>query len=382
MHVLGFTAYDAMFEFAITDEHSIKCITAKGRIDALSASDIRKIFDGLILAGERTLLVDMAGVHYVSSAGLRIFIGTQKDLKKVGGEIILSGINEAVFEVFKMSGLASFFRVVADREAVSDLLHRDASPVERNTREIDGIAVEYMETTSAKGRLFTAGSYDKTEDASYTEADVAEVRPADMRFGCGLAALGNTYDEYKDLFGESMVVDHAFFYYPAVKHPSVDFLIGAHHDPRITYKFLHSFGFNGSYRYLLSFQGKERAVELSALVRSFFSISRANLVGLVLIAESKGVLGMHIKQIPIAEHKPANGKGIFDAANFSEWIDFPVEPSHVNNVVVATGIAVRDRAYLDAKHAFLISEGGGFHIHGTIFDKAPWETISITLIKS
>jgi len=361
-----------MFEYTVTSVNSIKSIAAKGRIDALSSSDIKKIFDDLILAGERILLVDMTSVHYVSSAGLRIFIGAQKELKKVGGEIILFGFTDPVFEVFKMSGLDRFFRTATDKNHIPELLHKDSGRAEITTREIDGITIEYIEREAGKGSLFTVGSQDRTDDSSYTEQDVVSVKPAEMKFGCGLAALGDTYDEYKHLFGESMVINNTFFFYPAVKRSSVDFLINAHQNPGMTYKFLHGFGFNGDYRYILSFQGKNDVVELPSLIESFFNISRENVLGVSIIAESKGFWGMNIKRVPVAEQKPANGKSIFSSENFPGWIDFPVEPSYINNIVVATGIAVREREFLGHEKAFLVSEGSRFHLHGGVFDKAPF----------
>jgi anti-anti-sigma factor len=360
-----------MFEYAITDEDSLKCIAAAGRIDGLSSSEIQRVLDDLILGGARTLLFHMAGVHYVSSAGLRVFISTQKALKKVGGEIILVSMTAPVLEIFRISGLVPIFRMVAGKEEIPGLLRGDASPTPRCVREIEGIAIEYVEKETAKGSLLIVGSQDKTAESAYREKDVVAVEPARMRFGCGLAALGDAYEEYKLLFGESMVVNNSFFFYPAVKHPSVDFLINANENRDTTYKFLHGFGFNGDYRYVLSFHGKGVPIDLPALVRSFFAISRANLLGVAIMAESKGVWGMHIKQVPIADNRPVTGKSIFEKETFSDWVNFPVDPACINNVVVATGIAVRGRASLGGEKTSLISEGSTFHIHGGIFEKTP-----------
>jgi anti-anti-sigma factor len=361
-----------MFEYKITEECSIKCINAKGRIDSLSSSDIQKVFDEFMLSGERTFLVDMAAVNYVSSAGLRVFISTQKALKKVGGEIILSGVTGPVFEILKMSGLVMLFRMVADKDGIPELINKDAGEKEIIAREIDGIFIEYIETDERKpSPLFVAGNQDKTSGSSFTEDDIVLVRPSEMRFGCGLATLGDDYDEYKLLFGESMVVNNAFFFYPAVKRSCVDFLVNAHKNPDVAYKFFHGFGFNGNYRYVLSFQTKTDPADLPSIIRSFFKISHADVIGICMIAESNGLWGMHIKQVPIIDQKPANGKSIFDNENFSDWIDYPVEPSCTNNIVIATGIAVRDRQHLNPERAFLIPERSNFHIHGGIFDKAP-----------
>lgn len=362
----------AMFDYTLRDESSIKCISMKGRIDSLSAAGIQKVFEDLILAGHRRLLVDMASVNYVSSAGLRVFISAQKELKKVQGEIILSEVAEQVFEIFRMSGFTQFFRIITGPDEIKELLrpHREDAKVIK--RDVGDISLEYIEREAMKGSLISVGSQDKTESSSFTEDDVVAVKPSEMQFGCGLAALGDSWDEYKCLFGESMVVNNSFFFYPAIKRSSVDFVINAARDPGITYKVLYGFGFNGSYRYILTFRHKEKGkVDLSSIVKSLFAVSEAQILGISILAESKGLMGMHLKQVPIMEQKPPDGKSIFDVGNFPQWIDFPVDPSYVNHVVAITGIAVRDRGALDMAKRSLISENGFFHLHGCIFDRAP-----------
>jgi len=78
-----------MFEFSVAEEGGLKIITVKGRIDALSSAELQKGLDTLILAGDRVILVNFAEVNYISSAGLRVLLSVQKQLKRVGGEIVL-----------------------------------------------------------------------------------------------------------------------------------------------------------------------------------------------------------------------------------------------------------------------------------------------------
>lgn len=360
-----------MSDCTVTEENSRPCIVPGGRIDALTAPDIQKVFDERILEGDRVFLVDMARVNYVSSAGLRIFLKAQKELRRVGGEVILFSLAPQVLEVFRVSGFDRLFRIAAGREGLPELLRGDGDGGEIRTLERDGISIRYLERGEGRGTLFTVGSQDGMGSASYAEKDVVAVRAADMPFGCGLAALGDRYDEYRDLFGEAMAVGNCFFFYPAVRHPSVDYLIEGHRDSDLTYKFFHGFGYRGGYRYLLSFQGTEGPVALSSLVRSFFDVSGASVLGISLAAESRGLWGMHLKRVPVTEQKPADGKAIFDDENFSRWFDFPVEPSFLNHIVVATGIAVRERSVLRGEKASLLSGENDFHLHGGIFDKGP-----------
>lgn len=360
-----------MFSYAITEEQTTKCVAVNGRIDALSAPDVQKLFDQLIAGGERVLLIDMTSVNYVSSAGLRIFLSIQKQLKKVSGEIILFGMNAQVFDLFKMSGLTTFFHITPGKEEARSFVEKSRGNKTTTSVNIEGIRMEYRESTAEKGSLFIIGSSEKTATSAYKESDVVPVESSRMQFGCGFAALGNTYGEYKDLFGEAMVINGSFFFYPAVKHPSVDFLIDARKDPGIEYRFLHGFGFNGQYRYIISFEGTESYIDLATLAKAFLSLSPASVLGVLIIAESKGLWGMHMKKVPLEENRPDNGKSVFDESNFSRWIDFPVEPSHMNHAVVATGIIGRDRDSAGPEIQSLIAEKNNHHMHGAIFGKTP-----------
>jgi len=360
-----------MFEYTITQEALCQCVRAKGRIDALSAPEMQKVLHRLILEGGRVLLADLSGVNYISSAGLRIFIIAQKELKKVGGEILFSGLTPQVLEVFKMSGFEKIFRIVSGPADIPALSRTDQESTFRQCVKTDDISIEYIEKDVAAGSLFLIGSTAKLENAVYTKEDVVAVPASSMRSGCGLAALGDSFEEYRHLFGEAMVINANFFYYPAVRHPSVDFMLGAHSDPTATYKFLHGFGVSGEPRYVLSFKSENGALDLALLINNFFSISQANLIGITMLAESRGLWGMNIKRPPIGDEQPAEPESIFSSRMFAEWFDFPVEPTHAGAVVAATGIAVRDPQKLPQTLSQLFSGGNLFHLHGGIFDKAP-----------
>ncbi|MBN2437953.1 MAG: STAS domain-containing protein [Deltaproteobacteria bacterium] len=361
-----------MFEYNITEETKFKLITAKGRIDALSAPEIHKIFNDLVLAGSRVLLVDLSSVHYISSAGLRIFIGIQKELKKVGGEIILAGIMQPVMEIFNVSGFTALFRFVAGREEAAALLAQgDTEAKALPGRETEKVSLTYLETDAPPGGLFVVGSQDKLESASYIAADVVTVNASRMSFGCGLAAIGENFDEYKNLFGEAFVIQNNFFFYPAVKQSAVDFILDAHRDPKATYQFLHGFGFNGAYRYVIAFKPQNGAVDLAALVQSFLTVSRADLIGVALIGESEGLWGMHMKKPPVIDRQTIDGENIFSSRRFAEWFDFPVEAVYAHHIVAAVGIAAREPGLLSPERQRLFSESHPFHFHGGVFEKAP-----------
>ncbi len=360
-----------MFEYSIDEKDRPKSLSLRGRVDALSSAEIQKVFDRLIQAGERMILVDFAAVNYVSSAGLRLFLLVQKQLRSVGGELVLFGLGPQVLEVFKISGFEKLFRIASRREEFMSSLQEEAGHSEVTATEVGGMVIDYIRLPAERGSLVMIGSQGPISRAEYAEKDVISVKPADMEFGCGLGTVGESYEDYKDLFGECMILRRSIFFHPAVRRPQVDFMMAPEADARLTYKFLNGFGFNGSYKFLLSFEGKDGPVELSSLVKALFEISDVNLLGICLLAESKGIWGMRLKQVPIAEKRPRNGKEIFHPENFSNWIDFPVEPADANHVIAGTGIAARQRDRLRPEIQGLLAEGNAFHLHAGVFEKGP-----------
>jgi anti-anti-sigma factor len=107
-----------MIECTTTKESGLARLNIKGRIDTNTAPHVQKELDDLIAAGEQKIVLNLEEVHYVSSAALRVFLVTQKQLKRSGGEVILCGAAPAVMEIFKLSGFDRIFRVVDGKEGI------------------------------------------------------------------------------------------------------------------------------------------------------------------------------------------------------------------------------------------------------------------------
>ena len=343
----------------------------EGRIDGMAAVEIEAILNDMILEGERVFGADFEKVHYISSAGLRVFMGARKKLDRVGGEIILTAVPPMVLDVFSMTGFDKLFRIVKTRKEAGSVIDTAGRDSEIVSTQFGEIHVEYATRDASEGVLSVFGDQRKLNDASYGEEDVVRISSRDVVFGAGLGTLGDQYAMYKDFFGEAMIINRSFFFYPAVKNPAVDFMLSTEEHSGIEYNFLHGFGFKGAFRYVLSFEGRGGPTELARIVEVLFQVSRADLIGVVILGESKGVWGMHLKRVPIAENRPKNGKTLFDRENFPKWMNFPVEPIDINHVVACTGVAVRNRKRASPRVQEIMAEESNFHIHGGIFSKTP-----------
>ncbi|MDX9755754.1 MAG: hypothetical protein RBU29_17450, partial [bacterium] len=165
--------------------------------------------------------------------------------------------------------------------------------------------------------------------------------------------------------------NHNFFFYPAVKHPAVDFMLCQEESAALEYKFLHGFQFNGAFSTLVAFEAPEPFITLADLTKKILTLTQANQVGMVLLAESKGLWGMNLRQVPIQENKPMDGASIFEPEHFAEWMNFPIEPSEINHIVAASGLCVRDRQAAGPGFPALLGRDQDYHFHGAVFEQEP-----------
>ncbi len=85
-------------------------ITVKGRIDTITSNDLEKeITDEM--GNFDSLIVDFDKVDYISSAGLRLLISTQKKLKPDNIPFVIKNANDTVKEIFRMSGFDKILKI-------------------------------------------------------------------------------------------------------------------------------------------------------------------------------------------------------------------------------------------------------------------------------
>lgn len=84
-----------------------------GRLDAVTAPDFDKDFQAVLDAENSHVVVDLAGLEYISSAGLRSILAAAKKIRSSGGKIVFSGLAGMVEEVFRVSGFAAMFTLFA-----------------------------------------------------------------------------------------------------------------------------------------------------------------------------------------------------------------------------------------------------------------------------
>ena len=106
-----------------SEQHGKVCVlSVRGKIDQLSADEFhRQLLPYLAQCGldQLSLVLDLAGVEYISSAGLRIFMLASREVKMRQGRLALAGLQPVVQEIFETSKFSLLFPI---HERVEDAL--------------------------------------------------------------------------------------------------------------------------------------------------------------------------------------------------------------------------------------------------------------------
>jgi anti-sigma B factor antagonist len=95
----------------IRQENAITVVAVGESVDALTAADLTRTISDQISDGRVNLVVDLGGVEFMSSAGLRTLLGAVKESRSAGGDLRIVSTNPGVDKVLKMSGFHNIAKV-------------------------------------------------------------------------------------------------------------------------------------------------------------------------------------------------------------------------------------------------------------------------------
>jgi len=98
-------------------------VKAIGRIDSATAPQLFDAFNKVIDSGKYRIVFNLKDVSFISSAGLRVLISTQKICKKYNrGELVLTNLPENINAALELAGFTALFRIFeSEVEAVGNI---------------------------------------------------------------------------------------------------------------------------------------------------------------------------------------------------------------------------------------------------------------------
>ena len=102
-------------------------IAPRGRLDAVTVPSLEAVIDEHLTAGHVRLVIDLAGVTYISSSGLRALLRARRQARAGGGDVALCDMSERVKEVFDMIGFNNLCRIFPDAAEAAATLAKVAA---------------------------------------------------------------------------------------------------------------------------------------------------------------------------------------------------------------------------------------------------------------
>ena len=97
-------------------------LVLSGRLDALSTADFDESCEKLIKKGEKEFLLEMSGVTFIASAGLRSIMSLSMRLRAVEGVLAFCNLTDSVDSVFQLAGMKKMFPIHATlKEALASM---------------------------------------------------------------------------------------------------------------------------------------------------------------------------------------------------------------------------------------------------------------------
>ncbi|WP_028902872.1 MULTISPECIES: STAS domain-containing protein [unclassified Prevotella] len=81
----------------------------EGRLDTAASAKVEEEMKPLYNCDGHDVILDCTSLEYISSSGLRLFLGLLKAAKPKGSHVFLRGLNEDLRQVFAMTGFINLF---------------------------------------------------------------------------------------------------------------------------------------------------------------------------------------------------------------------------------------------------------------------------------
>lgn len=329
-----------------------------GRLDGYWADHLDRGLTETVREGHHRLRLNLANVTFLSSAGIGVFVKFYKHLTTIKGALVITSPSQPVRTILNMTRL-------------SNLLIDEARPAVPETSIgrmlVRGRLLMQQYDMDAAARLDCEVSGDATWlDPNSRAAEATTLRCPPSRFALGIGAFGTSDDECRDRSGEFIAVAGAAAYLPGDGTEVPDYLVASGaHAPEL--RVLRSIACDGSFAHHLRFEptAPASAVSLSELAAAALDMTGAGAAGLVVVAETEGLVGASLRRSP-----STIGSGDFFAfPDVRARLTFAAERAFGRSLVLVAGVVQRPGGPLPEDHLRPIDSAGGWlgHFHAAAF---------------
>jgi anti-anti-sigma factor len=306
-----------------------------GRLDGYWCDHLTAALSDAIREGSHQIRVDCAQVTFLSSAGVSALVKCYRELARINGTFRVVNPSDRVSTVLRLTRLDTLL-VMPAGEAV-------ATPTrERPGRRIDvgSAALEVFDLDRvARLTCRAIGSPAPLAEGAFAEEHCTSFESIKPALGVGIGAFGGSFSECRSRFGELISVAGATAYQPGDGTNVADYLLTTG-DVGSDIRLLYGLVCEGRFSHLVRFDTIDRgaSVGLSALLSVSLEATEASALGVVIVAETTGLLGAALRRSPT---QPPEDGGFFSHPGVRSRLSFTAERAFRGSLALVAGVVRR-----------------------------------------
>lgn len=308
-------------------------VKVKGRLDNYWTEHLRSSLDELIRGGAHSLRLNLSEVPYLSSAGIGLLMECYNQLKGIGGSFVVTSPSDRAKLILDMCKLSPI--LLAESAPAAPAHHK----LEVRCFASPAASYEVVKYDLEKPLVCQQlGDPSLLQGCHFGQQNCQTVAFPSETFGLGLGAFGHGFEDAQARFGEFLAVGGAAAYLPTDGTNVPDFMVSSGElVPEMN--ILYGLRCEGEFTHLMRFEAAvaESPIPLAELVRAALEVSGAQVIGMVMVAESAGLVGAALRR------SPAASAGLHDAPfNYPEvrtWLSFSTERLYSRSLALVSGVA-------------------------------------------
>lgn len=362
---------------ATTQEGPTAVVRLAGRLDGEGALQIAEALDRLLREGRRSVVLDMGAVTYLSSPGTMVLHRAHQEYASARGELhVISPSREAADALALADLLPKLLLAPPDATephgGLTDLLPdatRDdwqvpAALATRGTYEVS------TRDPTAELTCRVHGGLDTSVRTWVDSSDYRSFEFPETAFGLGIGALTASREEAAVRLGEIVAAAGAVAHLPTTGAQVPDFDVGlGGRAPKV--HLVSGLACEGNFSLLKRFSSpaESEPIPLSELARVALEGASSETVGVVMVAETTGLVGAWLRRSP--------GVVLFsmylDVLGIREWLGTTPLPAHPGTTALVAGVVSRRPDPLLARHLRPVAAGTDLlgHFHAVVFTYRP-----------
>ncbi len=353
-------------------------VRVSGRLDAYWADHLTRTLEDAVHGGAHRIRVNMKDVVYMSSVGVRVLLKFYKQLQRINGSLGVSEPSEAVRTVLELAGLQMLLAAAEAGRAIAE-----RADVQRGTRRVETAAAVFEVfdvTADASLTCRVVGQPELLQHRGFTAEQCRRVPfPAGV-MGVGLGAFGSDFADCQGRFGEFLAAAGAAAYLPTDGTNVPDYLVAAGaFVPQLSV--LYALVCEGAFASLARFEARpdKGALQLSDLATTALEVAAAEAAGVVLVAESSGLLGATLRGSPAAGDVVGEP---FAFPAIRDWLSFTPERTHARGLTLVVGVVARtlDPTLSPLLRPLADAPAPAGHFHAAAFSYRPLQKGYVELV--